>query len=116
MVEVKLRGRNLKLSLQDLTDLQIEGVEWETKSGDYFVVIDGKEIPAKRALYSILRKKGIDLTLLDFTTQDAVRIFRKLGVPIVVKSKKQNLLQFAGAIKEGEKLDAVEDKKNAYEA
>ena len=114
MVQVKLRGKKFHISTQDLKGLDFDNLETQ-KSGEYFVVINGKEVPIKRALYFLLQKKGVNLTLLDFTTQDAVRIFRKLGVPIVVKSKKTNLLRFAGAIKEGKNLNAVEDKERAYE-
>jgi len=115
MVQVKLRGKRFQISVQDLKGLNFDNLETR-KGGEYYVLIEDKEIPIKRALYSILKKKGIDLTLLDFTTQDAVRVFRKLELPIVVKSKKNNLLRFAGAIKEGKNLNAVEDKGKAYEA
>jgi len=102
----------------DLEDLKVlEGKTFESRGAKYFVVINGVEVPVKPALMELLRRKGINLTLLDFTTQDAIRIFRKLGLEIVIKgvNKKRELLKFAGAIKGGKDMDAVRDKEELYE-
>jgi len=56
------------------------------------------------------------LTKLDFTTQDAVRIFRKLGFEVLTKGRKGKALDdLIGVIKEGEGFNAVEDKARLYE-
>jgi len=115
MVNLTLRGRKFNLTPEDVANLKVEHIDSRFLRSKYLVVIGGKEIPVKVALYELLKRKGTNLTLLDFTTQDAVRIFRKLGVPIVVKSRKQNLLSYAGAIKGGEFFNAVKDKGAIYE-
>ena len=67
----------------------------------------------REGLYEILKSKGINLTKLDFTTQDAVRIFRRLGFEIVVKGKKKKALDdFVGVIKEGDSFNAVMEQFN----
>ena len=111
-MEVVLRRKGFKMKKEEveklLNDISIE----DDSQATYYVVIGGKELPAKRALLKILEAKGTGLTLLDFTTQDAVRIFRRLGFEVVKKGKK-NILKFAGAIKAGG--NAVEDKRKLYE-
>ncbi|RTZ69484.1 MAG: hypothetical protein DSZ30_02425 [Aquificaceae bacterium] len=115
MVETIVRGFKVQIDPEDLKVL--EGKTFESRGAKYFVVINGVEVPVKPALMELLRRKGINLTLLDFTTQDAIRIFRKLGLEIVIKgvNKKRELLKFAGAIKGGKDMDAVRDKEELYE-
>ena len=107
-----LRKKDFEIERKEI-EKSLEGVRVE---GDpqtcYYVVVNGRELPVKKALWKVLKEKGVDLTLLDFTTQDAVRIFKRLGFD-VVKRGKGSLLEFAGAIKAGG--NAVEDKKRLYE-
>jgi len=87
----------------------------EENNSRYYVRVDDTLYPIKPALMEVLRSKGINLTPLDFTTQDAVRIFRKLGFEIIVKGKKKkNLDDLVGVIKEGENFNAVADKERLY--
>lgn len=111
----KLRDRSFELTKEEAIKV-LKGESYEQNGSRYFIEIEGKYIPVKEALYEILKRKGIKLTKLDFTTQDAVRIFRKLGFEIVVKGKKKKSLEgLIGVIKEGENFNAVEDKKRLYE-
>ena len=111
-MEVVLRKKGFKIERKDVEKV-LEGVRVESNSQThYYVVVNGRELPVKKALWKVLKEKGVGLTLLDFTTQDAVRIFKRLGFD-VVKRGKWNLLRFAGAIKGGG--NAVEDKKRLYE-
>jgi hypothetical protein len=77
MVKVTLRGKKISLNPDDVKKLKINSISSKSLKSEYYVVVNGKEIPIKVALFELLKKKGINLTLLDFTTQDAVRIFRK---------------------------------------
>ena len=111
-MEVVLRKKGFELEKEEvekiLKDVHVE----DDPQATYYVVIGGRELPAKKALGRVLEAKGTGLTLLDFTTQDAVRIFRRLGFEIVRRGKK-DILEFAGAIKAGG--NAVEDKRRLYE-
>ena len=111
-MEVVLRKKGFKVEKEEverlLKDVRIE----DDPQAAYYVVVEGRELPAKKALGKVLEAKGTGLTLLDFTTQDAVRVFRRLGFEIVRRGKK-DILKFAGAIKAGG--NAVEDKKRLYE-
>lgn len=116
--EFALRGKKINLSKDEVLNILSRYDEKtfteKRQSSNYFVVIEEKFIPIKKALMLLLKHLGYDLTILDFTTQDAVRIFRKLGFSIVTgKGKKDSLKPFVGAIHiEG---NALEDKKNLYE-
>ena len=111
-MEVVLRKKGFKVEKEEverlLKDVRIE----DDPQATYYVVIGERELPVKKALGKVLEAKGTGLTLLDFTTQDAVRVFRRLGFEIVRRGKK-DILKFAGAIKAGG--NAVEDKKRLYE-
>ena len=112
-MEVVLRKKGFKVEKEEverlLKDVRIE----DDPQAAYYVVIGERELPVKKALGKVLEAKGTGLTLLDFTTQDAVRVFRRLGFEIVRRGKK-NILEFAGAIKAGG--NAVEDKRKLYES
>ena len=108
-----LRGKAFMLDSNEVRKL-LAKARTERKKTKYYVVIGRRELSVKCALEKVLKRKGIDLTLMDFTTQDAVRIFRKLGFPIVRRGRKE-ILRFAGAIKGGKDLDAVEDKRKIYD-
>ena len=111
-MEVVLRKKGFKVEKEEverlLKDVRIE----DDPQATYYVVIGERELPVKKALGKVLEAKGTGLTLLDFTTQDAVRVFRRLGFEIVRRGK-QDILKFAGAIKAGG--NAVEDKRKLYE-
>ncbi len=111
-MKVMLRKKGFEVEKEEveefLRDVSIE----DDPQATYYVVVEGRELPAKKALGKVLEAKGTGLTLLDFTTQDAVRIFRRLGFEIVKRGKK-DILKFAGAIKAGG--NAVEDKRKLYE-
>ncbi|MCS7163708.1 MAG: hypothetical protein NZ845_01750 [Thermodesulfovibrio sp.] len=113
-----LRGKKIELSRDDvLKSLAKYKEETYPKKGQlssYYIVVDGKLIPIKKALLMVLEYLGYDLTILDFVTQDAVRIFRSMGFQIIVgKGNKNSLKPFVGILDlEG---NAIEDKKNIYE-
>ncbi len=109
-----LRGKEAHLSKKDVEKVAQKRIDGRGRA--YCALINGKRIPVKNLLYEVLREKGYDVTLLDFTTQDAVRILRKLGVEIVEEKKigtAKSLLKFAGALSMGG--DAVEDERRLYE-
>ena len=111
-MEVVLRKKGFEVEKKEVEELLRDASIEDDPQATYYVVIEGREIPAKKALGKVLEAKGTGLTLLDFTTQDAVRIFRRLGFEIVRRGKK-DILRFAGAIKAGG--NAVEDKRKLYE-
>ena len=91
-----------------------QGASNQGKKPKYFVVVNKKKVPVKSALEGIIKAKGIDLTVLDFTTQDAVRILRKLGFHIVKgKSTKEAIRNYIGVL--SMKGNAVKDKEKAYD-
>ncbi len=108
-----LRGKEIFLSKKD-----IEGAAKRDIGGSgssYFALVGGRKIPVKNLVYQVLQKKGYNITLLDFTTQDAVRILRKLGVEISDKSNlgtASDLLKFAGVMSLGG--DAVKQEMDLY--
>ena len=111
----KLRGRNFELSKEEVIQI-LKNKSFEQYGSSYFVEVEGKHFPVKEALYEVLKSEGIGLTKLDFTTQDAVRIFRKLGFEVLTKGRKGKALDdLIGVIKEGEGFNAVEDKARLYE-
>ena len=111
----RLRGKEISISPEEACALveATEGISSKGKNPKYFVVVGKRKVPVKSALESIVRAKGIDLTVLDFTTQDAVRILRKLGFHIVRgKCRREALRHYIGALSmEG---NAVKDKEKAY--
>lgn len=78
-----LRGKEIKLGREDvlkiLSEFKEEPLPPKGQASNYYVVVEGKPFPVKKALYFLLERLGYDFTLLDFVTQDAVRIFRALG-------------------------------------
>ncbi len=111
-MEVVLRKQGFKVEKEEIEKLlgsvQIE----EDPQATYYVIVGRRELPVKKALEKVLENKGVNLSLLDFTTQDAVSIFKRLGLDLVRKGK-GNILKFAGSIKAGG--NAVEDKRKLYE-
>jgi len=111
----KLRGKDFEVSREEVIEI-LKAKSFEQYGSNYFVEVEGKHVPIKEALYEILKSKGIGLTKLDFTTQDAVRIFRKLGFEVLTKGRKGKAVDdLIGVIKEGESFNAVEDKAKLYE-
>ena len=109
-MEITLRRTDFELDKREVEDI-LSGVN-EPGKASYYVIVKGKEIPVKRALEKVLKAKGISLTLLDYTTQDAIRIFRRLGFDVVRRGK-ADIMRFAGAIRgDG---NSVEDKEKIYE-
>ncbi|MDP2166831.1 MAG: hypothetical protein Q8J64_00690 [Thermodesulfovibrionales bacterium] len=102
----------------DITREDIEKVKERVSGGrgkTYFVRINGKTVPVKDLLYEVLRLKRRDFTLLDFTTADAVRILRKLGIEIKHTGAGTNakaILKFAGVLEMGG--NALEDERGLY--
>ncbi len=109
-MEVTLRRVGFELDRREVEDILSKAQE--SGKASYYVIVKGKEIPVKRALGKVLKEKGISLTLLDYTTQDAVRIFRRLGFDVVRRGK-SDIMRFAGAI--GGSGNSVEDKGKIYE-
>ncbi|RLB77327.1 MAG: hypothetical protein DRH15_11430 [Deltaproteobacteria bacterium] len=121
-VSVKLRGRRFRVSHDEANQvlknagISAHGIN-RGKAPSYFLVVDGRKIPIKQALKAIIDKKGLDLTILDVTTKDAVGLFRRLDFPIVVekgkKGSKAAILKYAGMFAfEG---SSVTDKKRLYD-
>ncbi len=111
-MQVVLRRKGFEVEKKEVEELLKNFSIEDDPQATYYVVIGGRELPAKKALGKVLEAKGTGLTLLDFTTQDAVRIFRRLGFEIV-KRGKESILELAGVIKAGG--NAVEDKRKLYE-
>ena len=108
-----LRGKEAYLSKKDVERVAKKRIPGRGKT--YYALIDGKRIPVKNLLYEVFKEKGYDVTLLDFTTQDAVRILRKLDVEIVEEREigtAKSLLKLAGSLAMGG--DAVEDEQRLY--
>ena len=112
-MQVVLRRKGFEVEKEEVEELLRNTSIEEDPQATYYVVIGERELPAKKALGKVLEAKETGLTLLDFTTRDAVRIFRRLGFKIVKKGK-ESILKFAGAIKAGG--NAVEDKRKLYES
>lgn len=116
--EFTLRGKKIIICKDDvlkiLSEYKEETYPQKGQASNYYVVLDGKIIPAKKALLFLLERLGYEFTILDFFTQDAVRIFRALGFSIVVgKGNKKLLKSFVCSLNlQG---DAIEDKNKLYE-
>lgn len=109
-----LRGTELDVRKEEVEEVARSGkVKGEGKTR-YMVVVEGSRVPAKRLLYEVLKRKGVNLTLQDFSTKDAVHVLRKLGFEVVDREeeKKKSLLELAGAIAIGG--NAVEDERKLY--
>jgi hypothetical protein len=109
-----LRGKEAYLSKIDIEKVAKKRIPGRGKT--YYALIGGKRIPVKNLLYEVLKEKGYAVILLDFTTQDAVRILRKLDVEIVEETEigtAKGLLKLAGTLAIGG--DAVEDEKRMYD-
>ena len=108
-----LRGKETYISKKEIEHAAMRNIAGRGKS--YYALVGARKIPVKNLIYEVLQQKGYNITLLDFTTQDAVRILRKLGVEIIEKVKMgtaSNLLKFAGTISLGG--DAVKDERDLY--
>jgi len=116
--EFTLRGKKITICKDDvlkiLSKYKEESYPQKGQTSNYYLVLEGKLIPIKKALLFVLEDLRHDFTILDFVTHDAVRIFRALGFPIVVGKGNKNLLKsFIGSLSlQG---NAIEDKKNIYE-
>ena len=73
----QLRGFELNLSSEEIKEI-VKKLS-EAKKGTYIVRIEGKHFAPKDVLYEVIKRKKVNLTKLDFTTQDAIRVLRKLG-------------------------------------
>lgn len=104
-----IRGKTVEISYDDIVNASRE--QYTSYRGtDYYAVVEGRVLPAKRLLEEVLRAKGTGLTLQDITTKHAVDIFRDFDIPVF---RKMDLLKFlAGAISIGG--DAVEEEKRLY--
>ena len=109
-----LRGKEVYLSKNDVERAAQNGITG--RGAAYFALIGGKRIPVKNLLQEALKNKGFYFSLLEFTTQDAVRILRKLDVEILEDRNvgtAKSLLKFAGVVSMGG--NAVEDEGRLYE-
>ncbi|MGH7800519.1 MAG: hypothetical protein ACREOW_07805 [Thermodesulfobacteriota bacterium] len=109
-----LRGKEVYLSKNDVERAAENGITGRGTA--YFALIGGKRIPVKNLLQEALKNKGFYFSLLEFTTQDAVRILGKLDVEIIEDRNvgtAKVLLRFAGVVAMGG--DAVEDEGRLYE-
>ena len=109
-----LRGKEVYLSKKDVERAAQNGITG--KGTAYFALIAGKRIPVKNLLQEALKDKGFYFSLLEFTTQDAVRILGKLGVEMIEDRRvgtAKTLLKFAGVVSMGG--NAVEDERGLYE-
>jgi len=120
---VVLKGKRVELSYEDLRKILEKEIIGDRKT-KYYAVIEGKRVPVKRFLYEVLKSKGYEFTLQDFTTKDAVRILKHFGVRVEEagekekektheeRSKKTEILKFAGVLSIGG--NAVEDEEKLY--
>jgi len=114
----KMRGNQVKINPAILSSITKKDLEKGIQAGNkgreeaYFVEFKGQLVPLKRFFYVLLKKCGYNYTLLDFTTQDALRVIRKLGVPL--KCKKKSIWDLAGSLSIGG--NALEDKRKIYES
>jgi hypothetical protein len=109
-----LRGKEVYLSKKDVERVAQNGIKG--RGTGYFALIGGKRIPVKNLLQESLKYKGLYFSLLEFTTQDAVRILGKLGVEIIEDKRvgtAKTLLKFAGVVSMGG--NAVEDERSLYD-
>ena len=109
-----LKGVELEVKKEEVEEVAKSGQVKGKGKTRYMVIVEGSRLPAKRLISEVLKKKGINLTLQDFSTKDAVHILRKLGFEIVdmEEEKRKSLLDLAGMIAIGG--NAVEDKRNLY--
>ncbi len=105
---MKIRGVEINITKRDV-ERAVASLKVERGVSSYYVLVDGKEIPVKRALYGVLKERNINVGLRDFNTRDAVRILKRLGFPVIRKSG-GDILKFAGAIKGGYGFDAQREK------
>ena len=121
-LQVTLRGQRFQISQDEVPQLLKNtrpSVPYTRrgKTPNYFVVVDGEKIPIKQALKTIIDKKGLDLTILDVTTKDAVGLFRRLGFPIVVergnKGSKAAIMEHIGVF--NFPGSSVDDKRRLYD-
>ena len=120
---VVLRGKEIELKYEDFKRVSEKKIKSDRKT-KYYAIVEGKKFPVKRLLYEVLKAKGYDFTLQDFTTEDAVRILKRLGIEIreieeldkqVSKEKrgnKEKILKYVGVIEIGG--NAVEDEQKLY--
>jgi len=113
-MEFVLRKQKIRLTKKELIDV-CKGRQVKIRKGKkYFAVINSKKIPVKDVLYQVLRKKGYNFSLLDFTTADAIRILKKLGIEVIYEEEMKGewLLKYAGVLSLGG--NALEDEKELY--
>lgn len=120
---VVLRGKEIELGYEDIKRVSKRRIRGDRKT-KYYAIVEGKKYPVKRLLYEVLKEKGYDFTLQDFTTEDAIRILKRLGVEIKEaknleeqvsekeKGNKAKILRYAGVFEMGG--NAVEDEQKLY--
>ena len=123
LMVVVLRGKEIELKYEDFKGVSEKKIKSDRKT-KYYAIVEGKKFPVKRLLYEVLKAKGYDFTLQDFTTEDAIRILKRLGIEIreieeldkqVSKEKrgnKEKILKYVGVIEIGG--NAVEDEQKLY--
>ncbi|MEJ5338159.1 MAG: hypothetical protein WHS43_00700 [Aquificaceae bacterium] len=105
----RIRGKTVEISYEDI--IRSAQKEYEIYKGtDYFALVEGRLVPAKRLVEDVLTSKGTGLTLQDITTKYAVDILRKFDIPVMRKSDVLRML--AGSLSIGG--DAVEEEKKLY--
>jgi len=119
---VLLRGKILNISRKDFEEFLNCPLKGDRKT-KYYAIVSGRRFPAKRLLYEVLKKKGYTFTLQEFTTEDAVRILKSIGIEVreFPKEKdlkpmknKDELLKFAGILQIGG--NAIEEEQKLYSA
>lgn len=121
-IQVTLRGQKFEAGRAEIYDL-LDSVDPSQlvpnrgKASAYFIIVGDKKLPVKQALKVVLDAKGLDLTILDVTTKDAVNIFRRLGFPIVVergsKGSKAAIMKHVGTL--NFPGSSVDDKRRLYD-
>ncbi len=110
-MKMKVRGHTLKIEKKEVEEVAKRIYKSDGKTR-YMVVINNRQIPAKRLFYELVKIKGIPLTLQDITTKDAVYAFRRMGFEVIDRGEKGTLLELAGSLAMGG--NAVEDERELY--
>lgn len=115
--EIVLRGKRILLNAREFHEAaRVLGRVPYNPRVKYYTRIEGMTLPVKDLVFAVLRKKGTGITRQDFTTEDAVRILRKLGFAVYEENQhasgRELVARFAGILSIGG--NALEDEQRLY--
>lgn len=128
-ITIILYGQSIQLSYEDFIEVarNLYNQAQNGKRVKYYVIFQGKRLPARCFVYKVLELKGYDsiLDLRKITSQDAIRILTHFGIKVKVdenknkksirnkhKGSKKKILNFAGVLSIGG--NALEDEEKLY--